>query len=235
MTRNLKTLGLALLAIAATSALASAAAHAAPGELHSEVAAGKTSAILTGDNTGFGEHQGNFKLSFKCKKATFEGTVQKATTDATITPQYTDTCTLGGLAAEVRMNGCKYTFTGVANFTANVDIVGCTTGKTIEITDALCTIKIPEQKNLQHVVFTNTAGPPKDIHASMTLSGITYEGVNKFGSGCSEAAGHHGDGTLAGTTTVRAYEDEGLNQLTQHNGHSYQPFKEGAQVGLFST
>lgn len=230
MIRNLKTLGLAFVAVLAIGGTAASAAQAAPGEWHSEVAAGKTSAIFTGQNLGV--HEMSFKgLKLQCQIATFEGTAPKATTDATLTAFYTG-CMLAPFAAQVKMNGCKYTLTGTANFTANVDITGCTTGKSIEIIDPVCTITIPEQKNLQHVVFTNKAGPPKDIDASMTLSGITYEGDK---GGCGESVGHHADGTLTGTTTIRAYEDDGLNQLTQHNGHQYQSLKEGAQVGLFST
>jgi hypothetical protein len=232
MTRNLKTLCLALVAMLAMSAGAVSAAQAAPGELHSEVAAGKTSAILTGDNVGLGAHEMTIKgFVLKCQSASFEGTVQKTTTDATVTPQYTG-CLWGGLAAQFKMNGCKYTLTGVADFTANIDIVGCTAGKSIEIVDVLCTVTVPEQKEIGHVVFTNTAGPPKDIHASVTLTGITYIGD---GEKCGAPEGHHADGTLTGTTTIRAYEDLGLNALTEHNGHKYQPFKEGAQVGLFTT
>lgn len=235
MTRNLKALGLSFLAMLAVSAVASSAAHAAPGELHSEVAAGKTSAILTGTPVDFIEHEGSFKsLPFRCENATFEGTVQKATTDATVTPQYTS-CKLAGGPAEIKMNGCKYTFTGVADFTANVDIVGCTAGKAIEFVSLTCVVKVPEQKNLSHVVFSNTAGSPKDIHASMTLTGITYEATPKIMTGCTGVSGHHADGTFSSVTTVRAYEDSGLNPLVTVGGHCYQPFKEGAQVGLFST
>jgi hypothetical protein len=228
MTRKLKAFGLALLAALAIASIAASAAQAAPGELHSETIG--ASAILTGQNLG--AHEMGFKgLKLQCQSATFEGTVPKTTTDATVTPQYTG-CVLSGLAAQVRMNGCKYTFTGAADFTANVDITGCTSGKSIEIVDLVCTITIPEQKNLSHVVFTNKPGPPKHIETSFTLTGITYIGDNL---GCAEAMGHHADGTLTGTTTVKAYEDAGLKELAEHNGHKYQPFKEGLQVGLFAT
>lgn len=232
MIRNLKALGLAFAAVAAISAFAASAAQAAPGELHSEVAAGKTSAVLTGENLAGGVHQFTVKggLALKCTSAKLEGTVAKTTTDVKVTAQYTG-CVLGGLNAQVKMNGCKFTFTGVANFTANVDITECTRGKAIEIVDAICTITVPEQHGLPHVVYTDTPGPPKDIHASVTLTGVTYIGHGA----CGEGTGHHADGTLTGTTTIRAFEDGGLNQLTEHNGHKYQPFKCGAQVNLFST
>jgi hypothetical protein len=232
MTRKIKALGLALIATLAIGSVAVSAAQAAPGELHSEVAAGKTTAILTAQNLGLGAHKFTIKgYSLDCQSAIAEGKVQKTTTDATITPQYTNCKYSNGSVPKFKMNGCKYTFTGVANFTANVDIVGCTAGKSIEIVESFCTVTIPEQKELSHVVFTNTAGPKEDIHVSTTISGITYIGDGA----CGESQGHHADGTLAGTTTVRAYEDEGLNALVTHEGHCYQPFKEGAQVNLFST
>ena len=230
MTRNLKALGLALIAMLAISAVASSAAQAAPGELHSEVAAGKTSAILTGVNVGI--HQMTVKgFTLKCEYANVEGTVAKTTTDATVTPEY-DICFYGGLKAEVKMNGCKYTLTGAADFTANLDITGCTSGKSIEVIDPICTITIPEQKGLSHVVFANKPGPPKHIEASSTVTGVTYIGDGML---CGQAGGHHADGTLTGSTTIKAYEDEGLHEPITIDGHQFQQFKDGAQVNLFAT
>jgi hypothetical protein len=157
-------------------------------------------------------------VSIKCSIATFEGTASTAnTTDITLTPTYSG-CTLGGLAATVKMNGCKYTLTGSAAQTAILDIVGCTIGKTITITKGNCTIAIGEQNNLSHFIFINEGSASEmDLLAQETVGGMKS---TQTGSECPAPGATQSDGTYSGTTTIRAFIDSGSRSVTKHE-HSY--------------
>src|SRR5262249_9148925 len=136
-------------------------------------------------------------------------------------------------AATVKLNGCKYTLTGQAELTAEVDLTGCTTGKRVEISVTGCTATIPEQTGLSHIVFTNLATTPKTVEGNITVQGIAYE---FDGTLCPEAQGvlHH-DGDYTGKAVVKAYEDQGATEQVTTNGHQYSKLLPGSQVGMFAT
>jgi hypothetical protein len=168
-------------------------------------------------------------VKIKCSAATFEGTTSTASgTELTLTGRYT-ACTLGGLAAEVRMNGCKYTLTGSAALTASVDIVGCTSGKKIEIIKGNCTITVPEQTGLAHVTFTSEG----TASTMDTLATATFSTINntQTGSECPDPGLTSSDGTYKGTVTFKAFGDGGTRSAT-HNGHTYQEVICSSQVSL---
>ncbi len=240
MIRKIKVLGIAVVALAATSAFA---ASAQASELHATVG---PSAVLTGQQlpnlpitfkyTGSG-------LQTKCNEAHFEGTVQglnpQQTTaqEFTLTPRFTG-CTVGGLASTVDMNGCKFTFTNrqttgiTAPMTAYLDISGCTAGKRIEHTLPGCTITIPEQNHLSHIVYVNTPGGPHDIDAIFAIQGMTYEFHGAACPGVNTVLTHDGD--ISGWLTLQAFVDNG-SVLAFHNGHQYNKLLAGPPVGLFAT
>ncbi len=257
MIRNMKALGLAFVAVAAMSMVVASAAQAT--QLHATVG---PSAALTGQQT----EAHRFELTksgavTQCAQATFEGTVQgvdqQQTTaqDATLTPTYF-TCQTVGLASQVLMNGCKYTITGshvqaqgtqTFSKTAWVDVVGCTSGKAIEIKLTGCTVTVPEQTTISHIVFSNIAEvqhlngekTPHDVEAQVTATGIAYE---FHGIACPkpkdgqpvEVTKLTTDGVYTGKATFRAYQDLGTTQVTKH-GHQYSEQKCGTQVGLIAT
>jgi hypothetical protein len=239
MMRNIKMLGLAVLAISAMGIVGASAAQAGVGELHVETG---PNADITGEQTE--QHVfllTEFGVETRCTQALFEGTIsgavagQTTATEATLTPQYTGCTSFFGSSATVNMNGCKYTITGgKSELTAEVDITGCTSGKGIEIVTSLCTVKVPVQTGLSHIVFANVAGPPKDVNAQVTVQGITYE--FSAGSFCPGAKGvlHH-DGDYTGKATFKGFVDQGKTTLTTHNGHQFNKLVCGAQVGLFAT
>jgi hypothetical protein len=231
MKRNLKTLAAALMAVLAMGAVIASAAQAAENE---EIEVGldaNGTAVLTGSLDG-AEHAfvidgttPNGKLTTKCAISTFEGKVTGVkgaavlkTKDVTLTPTYT-TCKTSGLGTTVVMNGCKYTFTGAAATTANVDIVGCTTGKKIEVqisAFAGCIVSVGEQNNLAHVVYTNSGtASAMDITAEATVTGIAYEESAK----CPDP-GAKTDGTYTGNVTLTASELSKEVSVTKH-GHTY--------------
>lgn len=245
MNRKIKALGLAFVATVALSAVVASAAQA--GTLDIEV----DPAIITGESEGQQElavqiqtpKTGN-NINGNCKKASFEGTVEQdgvgsqETHEATVTPTYQE-CTFAGLAAQVRMNGCKYTLTGAghASKTFTVDIVGCTAGKQMTLQTAVCQIEIPAQNGLSHAVGTNiqTVGrplPPHEVTLSVTIPHITH---TQTGFGCPDGNNHHGVSlALNGNTIVKAYYDLAIFQVTEH-GHQFTENFDGAQVKITST
>lgn len=241
MIRKIKTLGLAVVALAALGAFAAPAVQAS--ELHATIG---PSANLTGQqvpNTPLTFQYTGSGLTTKCNQAQVEGTIQglnpQQTTaqELTLTPTFTGCQTLG-LASTVDMNGCKFTFTNkqatglTAPFTAYVDIAGCTAGKRIEHTIPGCTITIPEQNELGHVVFTNTPGGPHDVDVNFTIQGLTYEFHGPGCPGAQTVMTHDGD--ITGKVTLQAYVDNG-SFVAFHNGHQYNRLLCGPPVGLLAT
>ncbi len=229
MLRNL-TRALALCAVlCALGGVTASAALAAPGEF----TAGAAPATITGSQVAthsfeYTNAQGSF-IKVKCSVATFEGTSSTASgIDLTVTPAYSS-CTYAGLAAVVRMNGCKYTFTGKAEKTANVDITGCTPGKTITIKVGNCTVSIPEQSELAHVVFTNEG----TASAMDSLANATITGINntQTGSECAAPGLTSSDASYSGTTTVKAFTDSGGRSVTKLE-HTYTEVICGTQVSF---
>lgn len=255
MTRKLKALKLSLLAIAAMSMVGASAAQAGVGELH-----------VTGTNDGPADITSTYNeahvftlpgigpfgldIETECANVNLEGTVQdqgpsgdNQTTvkEATITGFYSECETTLG-AAQVKMNGCKYTITGGSKeLTANVDIAGCTTGKVIEVISAGCVVTVPEQSGvggagLAHITFRNE-GPEKseeqDVTGNITVEGIEYTIEN--GGGCPIATQQHSNATYKGASTLQAFKDTTTTNLVTHEGHQFNQLICGEQRGLFAT
>jgi hypothetical protein len=207
MIRKVKIIGMALVALFALSAVGASAAQAA-----SSLDVGATPAFVTADQIAGNPLKlalktatgGTTLSTVKCTTGHLETTTTTANvTEATLTPSYAG-CTLGGLEAEVKVNGCKYTLTNTAVAkTAEVDITSCTTP--LEIVQAGCVIKIANQGPLGSITFANLAGPPKDVEATVAVSMIAWSG----GAGCpANLANVNGtDAELNGPTTVRAFND----------------------------
>jgi hypothetical protein len=246
MTRKIKGLGLAFVAIAAMSMAVASAVQAT--ELH---ATDPGPVSIFGEKTA--QHQQHVFTtdagSVKCNVSKFEGTVpasggqQTTAQELTLTGTYTN-CTAFGLAATIDMNGCKYTITNKLGAhttaqTAYVDITGCTAGKVIEITPTgiPCVVTVPEQHNLSHIVFDNNPEPattPHDLTATITVTGITYEGHNGCFSLPNTQLTHNGQ--YIGQATFKATKDPGKEPKIKLHGHEYEPLKQnGAQVGLLAT
>jgi hypothetical protein len=165
-------------------------------------------------------------VKVKCSEATFEGeaTVLSGTT-LTVTPNY-ETCTLGGLAATVTMNGCEYRFNSVSAGTASVNVVNCTPGKTIVVVKGNCTISIGEQGPLSTVTFTNAgSGSTADSLATADVTSITN---TQTGSECPDPGLESSDGKYTGTVTVKAWEIAGTSEPTV-KGHKHKHWTKGVQ------
>jgi hypothetical protein len=187
MIRNLKVLGLALVAVFAMSALAASAASA-QGVQGEFTTSNGTAQTLIGTETGAAGSGANALTALgakvECPGSTLTGhkfnvtphvAIPNKETTATITPHYKNCAAFNPAShpATVTMNGCDYvlhlgvTTGGVAGtYGATVDIV-CPAGKVIEVhvynnvahTELLCTIKVKGGQNgLAGAHATNTAG-----------------------------------------------------------------------------
>lgn len=236
MIRKIKALGLAIAAVAAMSLAGAAAAQGA--ELHA--ASGGATTVIEGVQTT----QHVLRITppngpaVTCSQAFFAGAAAKTSQELTMTGQYTG-CTAFGQVANVAMNGCKYTITGAGKLalSAQVDIVGCTSGKQIEIQTAICQITVPEQSTIAGlVIFSNAGGLPVPAHinASIGLSGIAYQ---LHGVVCGHAVTTTtNDATYQGNATFKAYNYLQTGTVF-HNGHvatSYTPIQL-QQVALTAT
>jgi hypothetical protein len=239
---NLKALVTTALAIGAMSAFAATDAQAAPGELHIDYG---PRANLFGGTAPGQTHVLKIGMSkVECTWATLEATVenvqgdqtQLTTKEITATAEYSG-CHLDAVEVEVKMNGCKYTIRGTAALTAQVQVVECTEGKTIEVIYPGCTITVNVQNELGHIVFTNEnpgGGQPepmetdtRDLIANATVTGIVYARDGFF---CPQGAAE-----LSGVTTIRAYKDLGFGTQDTIGDHKFTTPIYGAQVGVFAT
>lgn len=210
MARNLKALGLALVAVFAMSAVAASAASAdkfttdtgAPVELTAEA---KSEQVFT--------TEGGNKV--ECSEVQVdEATVNSGDTSVTVKPTYNkeaNTCTneFTG-ASQVTTEGCHYTFHGEtdANGHAKVDIV-CPEGSPgIVIHNGLsCDITVAPQNGLVGVHYSNVANttPEEDIVLNATVSGISYTAT----SACAFVGVFSGEAEYTGEVTVTGWEDNG--------------------------
>jgi uncharacterized protein YrzB (UPF0473 family) len=223
--RNLKILGITLVAGLALSAMA--ASPGAAKQFHSEteptlLTAEQTESDLLTTNAG----------EITCTKITYEGTVSaKTTTTATLQPSYSG-CHLIFIytfKATIDTNGCAYVVSIEAGENPENEgevEIECPSGKVIEVTAALesfeffnCTVTVPPQKGLKKATFTNKgAGKERHLTVSLNLTGIEYV---EHGESCAFEEGSTkttANGTYKGSTTIRGYADNG---------------KEGAQVGIW--
>lgn len=203
MIRNLKAMGLALVAVFALSAVVASAASA-QGKLTTE---GGQAVTLTGTETGVKANALTaFGIPVECPGSSYTGHKDNVTphtfipnlaTSATITPHYATNClALNTYPATVTKNGCDFVIrvgatTGEQTatkktFAATFDVV-CPAGKSIEVevwehaqahtNVPWCTVKVGSQVGLVGAHVTST--PASD---DLDLDG-TVEGIKASRSG----------------------------------------------------
>ena len=178
MIRNIKMLGLLVVAALALSAVIASAAQAETGTYTAGLTPSThTTSTLTGEQEGTSEwnHFVAFGQQITCENqgVHYHGTISGGVaTQVTITPTYAD-CTAEGLPETVTMNGCDYIFTrpvtDTGKMTAKADLT-CPAGKSIDIevflfgtptgshTTKVCTIKVfatgpeTEEGGVKHTV-----------------------------------------------------------------------------------
>jgi hypothetical protein len=246
MTRNLKALGLALVAVFATAAMTASAASASDAFTST-----KEKVIVTGTS-----HDNIFKITgantdFTCTTSQFTGTVINKSTEATVLPKYTGivnktpheshecTASLGNVTIDT--NDCHYILTGNTDKEDPADKTGKKDAKVwitcpkdekgvekeITITGPLgCTIHVPSQTPTEGgVVYDplplHTGGSA--IKVTATVTGITYTATSQCGLVGIKTEGNDADYT--GTVTVTGYED----LKWEEEGTK---IEEGKQVGI---
>jgi hypothetical protein len=158
MTRKLKTLGVALVAVFALTAVMASAASAAQYTASSYPTTATAESAV--GNDVFTTEGG----AVECKSH-FVGTLTGASSDLTVTPTYTNCKAFGFVEASV--TGCKYTFTAVSTTSSSVDVVNpCT------VVASTCHVTVGNQNGLNSVATTNTAAGDVDVQANVT--GIAY-------------------------------------------------------------
>ena len=167
MNRKLKTLGLAVVAVLAMSAVVATAAQAQFTASSYPTAATATSPK---GNDDFKTEAG----SVECKGHFAVAALTEASNTVTVTPTYSE-CIAFFFSATVHMNGCDYVF----HNNGEVDLE-CPEGAAVTITAGPCEVDIPPQTGLKSVAFTNDA---TDITVKSTTKGITYN-VTKDGFLC---------------------------------------------------
>jgi hypothetical protein len=201
--KHLKTLGLAILALVAVSAL-SGVASASAAEFH---ATEKGVAIS-------GEQATSHKFtitgsSVTCTTAKFTGTTEAtASTTQKVHPAYEGCTAFGFAGAIVNTTGCQYNF---HTQTGTVDLESCTNGGiTIEVNAGLgkCVTKVQNQTGINGQSWaTGGSSPSRDITATSSANNIAAETTTSTGL-CPLTVGKDTGGTYTGTTTMKAASGE---------------------------
>jgi hypothetical protein len=213
MTRNLKTLGIALAAVFAMSAVVASAASA---KYHFESDSTPTTYLTSAAEDHVFSANGT---NVECNEIAFEGSQSGETASSvTIEPLYND-CEAFGLKADVIENGCHYTFTtptttlGTDEFTGAAPNVNCGE-EGFEITPtfigfSVCTVTIGSQEPGGHVIYHNagTSGA-MDVEVTSDVTGVDFTST---GGACGEDGN---DGTYKGDATVRGYSNEAHTEAT---------------------
>jgi hypothetical protein len=193
MLRNLKTLGLALVAVVAMSAVVASAASAVP-----SFTCAAYPCTVTGSNTAGNETLTTPGGTVQCDSH-FQGTATAASSTLSITPSYDPNCRAFGFFGAVHENGCSYLFhalsqIGAGHYNHSVDVV-CPAGKAIVITGGTCEVDIPAQTGLSSITTQNLANGT--ITVVPNISNITLN-VTKDGFGCPFPGLGHYKGTYHG-------------------------------------
>lgn len=226
MIRNLKVLGMALIAACSLGALTASAALAVEdnGAFVCENASGTaTTCNIHGEQVVGEKHVFNMTTAggvthkTECTTATFTGTVTGGTSSTLeVHPTYSG-CSAFGLSSTVTTTGCNFlihitkTLANATDYDGDVDIV-CEAGKSIVINAGFgeCEVKIDGQTGLRTVEAINMTNPTtvqNDVTLKWNLSEISYT-VTKDGPFCPlSGTGTFGSGDLTGNTTVTATED----------------------------
>lgn len=237
---KLRIFGMALLALAAMSAVAAMNASATPdghfvhdgqdGEAWITAHEGATTPhALEFTRLASGTHNTTGE-AIHCKTSTYLGTAASATvTSIQVTPTYTECTTSGGTGVVVDVNGCSYTFSsqGIRKHgTVNID---CPPEKAIEITHPNCNITIPAQTTANTLTegISYKIEPENGKHiltATVTVNTIT----GHFHGGICIFLGTSHKFEMKGSVTVRGFEHLGGDLL------KHEPI-EGPQINITST
>lgn len=202
LSRQIRLIGVAALAVLATSAVAVTSAQAG------EFTAAEYPATITGQQIN-GPHEFTTELGLMGCKPEFHGELAAASSELTITPSYETECSIGGKVVHVDMNGCDYRFHAGNTLAMHVvegsmDII-CPEGNEIdfEITSMpICHLTVPEQLGLGDVTYTNRT-MFKDVDLDFDIEDLAYGLDNEC-----PVVGTFENGTYVGESTLKADHEE---------------------------
>ncbi len=192
MIRNLKTLGLALVAVLALGALVASSASAV-GKFTSPVGYPQH---VVGEDIGAGDiFTAGAEMQVACSGETYTATLNASTSALTVTPTFKD-CTTPGGEFTILMNSCQFELTVTETVTADHDKgqmhVRCPTGLIMETHQfagpqqhasnmSNCKITTGPQTGTGSLHYTSETGS-KDlqVHGQIELSG-QFHGACSFG------------------------------------------------------
>ena len=224
MKRNLKALGLALVAVFAMSAVAAASAQATAAEFSYGV--GTNILKATEDPSAPSQEFSTTAGSFTCDMVEGQATTFNGSEATGEEIGYWDTA-LGtkaqakctgpfGTEPKIETNGCHFKFKagstvgtlGEGKSSGTVDIANCSTGE-IKINAPLCTIHVTEQENVGPITYKTVTGTPDHVTVEAEATNIVshHEGFFCGGSAHTDTAGSY-----FGKATIKAY-----NNSTQTN------------------
>lgn len=204
MTRKLRTLGLALVAVVVMNAVIASSASASY-EFTSNKANTNLTAAQIGNHTFSTAGQ-----TIQCSTTTSSGTQSgSAASEITVTPNYSNcTYSAGAKVVHVTMNGCAYILTGATTADGKhgtVDIE-CPAGKVIEMHFTnfngaeTCTLTIASQIETEGYTATNSVTDPNHI-VIHTTGRVTIKPHGNGGCPLLVTA------VFKGTTTVEGFTD----------------------------
>ncbi|MGC1853647.1 MAG: hypothetical protein WA687_14585 [Solirubrobacterales bacterium] len=236
MIRNLKALGLALVAMLALSAVAASAASAQQGKLTAD---GPVTLTATETGTPINDNffRNNTGTKVTCPGSTYtghkynvtpHGLIASGETTATVTPKYATHCTahipiLGTRPATVTMNSCDYVFHignttpgGNGTYGVSADLVCPGTGPQIHIyknnpashttPEQICTITVTPATDITGPHLTSTGGVADDID----LDGI-FTGIHETHEGSLCGTGTTNNAELRVDITIKGQTGGGVN------------------------
>lgn len=190
MIRNVKVLGLAVVAVLAMSAMVASAAQAA------SFVASSYPATFTGSNTKGTEKFHTEAGNVECDSH-FEGTESEASSTATAHPKYTECEAFLGLSATVTTTGCNYLFHLTSTTAATTDVT-CSSGS-ILVVAGTCKAEIKPQTGLTSTALKAEGGK---ITVTPSVTGIAYT-VTQDGFLCPfKGTGNKTDGEYTGSVTI---------------------------------
>jgi hypothetical protein len=197
MSRQLRLLGLAVLALVATGAISATGAQAGL------FTAGAYPATITGSSVG--AHILHTEIGNMACAPTFHGVLEGPAEELTLVPTYGTSCEIGMKEVHVTNNGCDFKIHAGNTLeedavAGTMDIV-CPEGNAMdfEITsNPICHLTIPGQAGLSALTYTNRT-MAKDVDVDFSIGELVY----RLDNNCS-VVGNFANGTYGGTSTLKA-------------------------------
>ncbi|HET9591425.1 MAG TPA: hypothetical protein VFP17_00790 [Solirubrobacterales bacterium] len=197
LSRQLRLLGLAVLALVATGAVSASGAQAGL------FTAGAFPATITGSIVA--PHELGTDLGTMECEPTLDGELAAAVEELTLTPIYGNTCHLGMKEVDVNNNGCDFVVHATATAGENavegkLDIV-CPENNAMDFqvtSNPVCHLTVPAQANLGTLTYTNHP-MAKDVDLDFNIVELVY----RLDNNC-PFAGNHANGIYRGVSTLKA-------------------------------